>query len=95
MELNEINPEIIRLEERIRSQKRIKFEASLESDYEAWYLKHMVQTGLFHIINVKPPDLIWSMRHHGTHSILKYFTCIDFRMIMEEYFYVVVTNYMP
>ena len=57
MELNEINPEIIRLEERIHSQKRIKFEASLESDYEAWYLKHMVQVGIFHIINVKPPDI--------------------------------------
>ena len=56
-ELNEINPEILRLEEKIHSQKRIKLEASLESDYEAWYLRHMVQVGIFHIITVQPPDI--------------------------------------
>ena len=48
---------LLRLEERIHSQKRIKLEASLESDYEAWYLRHMVQVGIFHIIKVQPPDI--------------------------------------
>ena len=56
-ELNGINPEISRLEERIHSQKRIRLEAALEADYEAWYLRHMVQAGIFHILKVQPPNI--------------------------------------
>ena len=56
-ELNEIMPEIKRLKERISSQKRIKLEANLESDYEAWYLRYLVQRDIFTRSEVVPLDI--------------------------------------
>lgn len=46
-ELNIIIPEIKRLNELIESQQRRKLETELESDYEAWYLRRLVQRGIF------------------------------------------------
>ena len=56
-QLNEINPEIARLEERIHSQNRIRLEVVLEADYEAWYLRHIVQAGIFQILKVQYPNI--------------------------------------
>ena len=56
-ELNEIIPEIKRLKERINSQKRIKLEANIESDYEAWYLRYLVQSNIFRISEVVHLDI--------------------------------------
>ena len=56
-ELNEIMPEIKRLKERISSQKRIKLEANIESDYEAWYLRYLVQRGIFMRNKIIPFDI--------------------------------------
>ena len=56
-ELNEIIPEIKRLKERISSQKRIILEAKLESDYEAWYLRYLVQRDIFRRSEIVPMDI--------------------------------------
>ena len=56
-ELNRIIPEIKRLKERIESQQRRKLETDIESDYEAWYLRSLVQRGIFMRSKIIPFDI--------------------------------------
>ena len=50
---NEIYPEIERLEKNIEDKKRIKLQLKLEEDYEAWYLRYLVDHGIFKTIYIK------------------------------------------
>lgn len=59
-ELASITPEIERLKSKINEKEKLKVETKIESDFEAWYLRFLVQSGVFSIKTI-PEQNPWDL----------------------------------